>query len=425
MRYKVQNIGKIENVDVAIDGITVLTGPNDTGKSTVGKILYTVFSSMYHVDQLILTAKRSNIQKVASDFLRENMEMSPGQRHMMAIQMMREIVDCFQAEEPDTASLIPAWKERLSEETFRLSGEDFDSELQQVLAKAEKSWKVPDEEVRQRNFNLTFVDEFGTSAVFPLSGDENSEVEIDIKNSRIFLKRNENDFLHIEEGLDLVKSISYIDDPFIIDQLDFGYRLPETDMDHRRNLRHKLINMPSEELSVEELLTRKTLDTVMDRLNQVCSGDIVQTEGRYFQYQSDELKKPIPVKDISTGMKSFLILKELLLNGQLEENGIVVLDEPEVHLHPSWQIAFAGIIVELQKAFHLNFLITTHSVEFLTAIEYYSKKSEIEARCHYYYLDTNRETGMSVSVETSDHLDRIYKNLSTPYLDLLEKMDGE
>ena len=35
----------------------------------------------------------------------------------------------------------------------------------------------------------------------------------------------------------------------------------------------------------------------------------------------------------------------------------VILDEPEIHLHPEWQMIYAELIVILQQKFDLNFII--------------------------------------------------------------------
>lgn len=421
MKYRVQNVGKIENADISIDGITVLTGPNDTGKSTIGKILYTVFSSMYHSDSQVQRAKRSSIRRNVSEFVRESMDLAPVQRQAVVELTTANLISLFQGNAESAEKVQAVFAQNASVDDLLISQDTFEDSLQALLVKCRKSWDVPDAEVRQSLFNSTFAGEFGAKSVLPQNGKENSEVSIEIRGDNISLKRGNGDFLHIEQEINLIESISYIDDPFIVDQLDFGNSIHVSDLDHRQDLKRKLTRRASEDFSVDELLAEEKLKVVMDRFNQICGGDLIQAEGRYFQYQSPDLSKPIPVKDMSTGMKSFLILKELLLNGQLEENGIVVLDEPEVHLHPAWQIAFARIIVELQKAFHLNFLITTHSVEFLTAIEHFSQNSGMEKICHYYYLDTNPESGMSVSVETSDSLDVIYRNLSTPYLELVDE----
>ena len=68
--------------------------------------------------------------------------------------------------------------------------------------------------------------------------------------------------------------------------------------------------------------------------------------------------------NLSTGMKNFVILKQLLQNGSIDENGIVILDEPEIHLHPEWQLKFAEIIVLLQIEFGVHVLLNTHSPYF-------------------------------------------------------------
>ena len=45
MKIKIHNVGKLADATVEIDGITVIAGENDTGKSSVSKALYSVFSS--------------------------------------------------------------------------------------------------------------------------------------------------------------------------------------------------------------------------------------------------------------------------------------------------------------------------------------------------------------------------------------------
>lgn len=53
---------------------------------------------------------------------------------------------------------------------------------------------------------------------------------------------------------------------------------------------------------------------------------------------------------ISVRIKSFILLKVLLDKGILKEKDILILNEPEIHLHPEWQIKYAEIIVLLQKS---------------------------------------------------------------------------
>lgn len=57
MELSIKNIGKIANADIKLNGITVVAGENNTGKSTIGKVLYSYFSSCYNLDSQILKLK--------------------------------------------------------------------------------------------------------------------------------------------------------------------------------------------------------------------------------------------------------------------------------------------------------------------------------------------------------------------------------
>ncbi len=49
MELYLQNIGKITEASVRIDGISVIAGENDTGKSTVGRVLFSTFNCFYDI----------------------------------------------------------------------------------------------------------------------------------------------------------------------------------------------------------------------------------------------------------------------------------------------------------------------------------------------------------------------------------------
>lgn len=71
MKITIKNVGKIKRADVAIDGITVIAGENDTGKSTVGKALFAVFNSFYELDNRILRDKKNSIESVLENIAEE------------------------------------------------------------------------------------------------------------------------------------------------------------------------------------------------------------------------------------------------------------------------------------------------------------------------------------------------------------------
>ena len=117
-------------------------------------------------------------------------------------------------------------------------------------------------------------------------------------------------------------------------------------------------------------------------------------------------------------MKSFVILKILLEKGCIREKDVIILDEPEIHLHPKWQIILADVIIQLQKEYEITCVINTHSPYFLNAIEVFAEKEKISDRCKYYLAEKSGITDVSFSI------DRIYELLSDAF-DTLDEIQGE
>ena len=53
MKLVIENIGKIKKAEFDFRGITVIAGNNNTGKSTVGKVLYSFFNSLQNVSEKV------------------------------------------------------------------------------------------------------------------------------------------------------------------------------------------------------------------------------------------------------------------------------------------------------------------------------------------------------------------------------------
>ena len=111
-------------------------------------------------------------------------------------------------------------------------------------------------------------------------------------------------------------------------------------------------------------------------------------------------------------MKTFYLLKTLLTNGCIVSNAPIILDEPEVHLHPEWQLILAEIIVLLQKELSLHFLINTHSPYFLRAIEVYSNKHKIYDKVKFY--EAKKVNTHNTIIEPVVDIKQIYKSLTQP-----------
>jgi predicted ATPase len=154
------------------------------------------------------------------------------------------------------------------------------------------------------------------------------------------------------------------------------------------------------------------LEIVLSSIRSVISGDFKENNFG-LMFQEFGFNKPLSLSNLSAGMKPFLIIKRLLETGKIREQSFFILDEPEIHLHPEWQIKFAELLVLLQREFNLTVLLTTHSPYFLNAIEVYSEKNHTLDNCNY-YLAKNDGNYCSVQ-DVTQNTDDIYKLLAKPF----------
>ncbi len=51
MEILLEHFGKIKKSIIKLDGLSLIAGQNDTGKSTVGKCLFALIKSIYNYEQ--------------------------------------------------------------------------------------------------------------------------------------------------------------------------------------------------------------------------------------------------------------------------------------------------------------------------------------------------------------------------------------
>ncbi len=418
MILSLKNIGKLVETQIAIDGITVIAGENDTGKSTVGKALFAVFNSFYDVDRQVLSERIDSIESVLSLVLK-NANRTPVRYY---IRILAEDIASHQV----SLSQKSGFKDRISESVLQMvekSGEGTDdfrlievNDSDEVVHRIQEIMDVSEEEILKAIVEKKMDTEFN-GQVTNLFTNKKGEIRLQIKDKSIALSIENNRVTGIENAINLHVEAVYMDDPFLLDTIPspyFGIRSRYAD--HRTHLRKKIFDNASKKTAVEEIIVNNKFQNIYEKISSVCSGEIVRSNQKEYSYKSADSDKLLDVRNLSTGLKTFVILKTLLLNGGIEYNGVVILDEPEIHLHPEWQLLFAELIVLLHKEFDVHILLNTHSPYFLRAIQVYSAKYEMADKCRY-YLSENSGNQAAIT-DVSDDIERIYARLSKPLQDL-------
>lgn len=479
MELSLHNVGIIRDSKVKLDGLTVITGKNSSGKTTVGKVVYSLIAAGSNPIEAFEESRRSYIcsqlREVENSLrLRRARQMRQRSRNAMGeyeglIQVLtmhrftkfdiNELMDFLMATKhfvaeltldtymeyfmPDekVSSIAPSsffetvydsfheWRERalticvntidlvndeeafirfLKDRTTAFLNHEFNKQIRPVRAKA-------------------------SIAHISLSDVGKVVVSSKVKSKNWVEYSKESTFLYPYE-----KCI-FIDNPFVIDQLDEyddfeGYTsfklldegannslITSEDIESHDDVLIRLLMQGEKKNFFADLDIQKKYGQVFDKINKIVPGEFAKSlDGVFYVEEGARLS----VKNLATGSKMFFIIKKLLLNGLLDDTTMLVLDEPESHLHPEWINKFAEILVVLIKDIKLNVLLTTHSPNLMLALNVHAKKAGITSDSHFYLAEKMPDSHYSQIRCIDDSIGEGYSHLSLPLVEMNLQLDA-
>lgn len=105
----------------------------------------------------------------------------------------------------------------------------------------------------------------------------------------------------------------------------------------------------------------------------------------------------------------------LIKGGSATYNSLLIIDEPEVNLHPKWQIFYAEIVCEL-VSMGVDIIITTHSPYIIDALKHYSDKTGIDNQ--FYLTERFPDEDYTYFVDITHNISLAINLLAAPLRDL-------
>lgn len=415
MELVVQNLAKIKQAHLQFDGITVIAGNNNTGKSTIGKVLFGIFNSFKDIQRKI-EQERNNaiiheIRNVEMGYFyeKENKPLTNLSRfYSVKIPNLLAKNDPINLDDEIRAELL----------NNKVPDEDVDKLMKDIHARISSINEIEDNRIKKELVSTQLRGIFNGQINSCMHKDTAAVVQLTIKGKNITVTFKDNNCEDFSQEFNLMHSAFYIDNPFIIDQINAVARFFRTSRTESPDdyLLNVLSRNNNEGDFIAKLSVEDKLREVISKIDMVIPGSIGFNNAHEMVLQDNQFSDALKIANLSAGMKSFAILKLLIENLSIKEKDVLILDEPEIHLHPQWQMIYAEIIVLLQKEFQLTVLLTTHSPYFLDAIELYSLKHGTNGMVHYYLSEMENE---QVEFEdVTDHIDKIFAQLSTPIQEL-------
>lgn len=429
MKLSIKNVGILSKVDLEINGITVIAGENDTGKSTISKSLYAIFNGCYRLEERIINTKLNTIIDEVFEYLEKSYTPRYIPDYLREKYIGKErIVEVLQSklnlEKESIKNLVNEIVKNINEEKNFFYSEmlrrddvdeiENDSLLEDLTKKINKIIQMNDE-IINKLLEEEFIGEFN-SQVNNVSSNESSQINMIIKNMNIGVEIIEGkaNLKNTEDAKKIYSKIEYIDSISILDTLNRkSHHSNQLVEDLQSEKKPNLVNALEIEEKIKGIFNKVTKRGIGEL---VFSKTLLNTKVFYKSNDTNIESKPLDIRNVSAGLKSFLIIKTLFEKGILEGNGVIILDEPEVHLHPEWQVLFAELIVLIQKEFNMHILLTTHSPYFLYAVELFTKKYEISGKCKFYFSEKKDEKANLIDV--TDDIRIAFNSLTTPFFRL-------
>ncbi len=425
MKLSIENIGKIHSAEIEFNGITVIAGENNTGKSTVGKTLYGVFNSCYNITNHIKRQKATRLKTYIRHAILSQSSGSRLEKYAVADSVTRLSNDIIFKLLEDTTTqnantyeyVVDFFNEYLSIEQIT----DFDDVVEQTITAINDLNEVTEQEYMISRIGNYFSNLFNTQFVH--CGSDGASVVLKTKNGMFNGTFDSINCKNFSLNFSFTNNALFIDSPSILD----NYSSDEIDISRLSVAKYELLTrlkspITSDTEDIDKAIINQKLETINELLSYAVPGTFDKSD-RFGseQYLFTGEEKPIKLSNLSAGVKAFLIIKKLLENNQFKQRDVLILDEPEINLHPAWQLIYAEMIVLLQEKFDLTVLLSTHSPYFLSAIEAFSKKHHRTQYCKYYLAEN--DNSLSSITDVTDNVNKIYLKLAKP-LDILEEIES-
>ena len=396
-KYSLFDYHAISQAEIAIDGITVLAGENGCGKSTLSRWLYYLVNTAANFDELLFDELKMQLDgllqqgrtivrevgRVVREFNSSDFIDLSGNLRRVTFSQENSVNVVMQMFERALRILGAGLIEYLSDSRSELRIQrmnlylNLNIDSQENLQPSVDSYiegKLQEAEAFLAEYNRN-VEERTTEHFFDLVhstyGVEDKEperIQLSEDGVKLLRKNGLGNLLALDRAI-------YVDTPMA---LNFGST--HSDSVFWSDLRRMMKSSPKPPTPSSFKL--------LIRVRNLIGGDVRLQDSLYqgkelhYVRKSDNLN--IKLEDTATGMKTFAYIQKLIENGFLNNRTLLLIDEPEAHLHPKWIFEFAHLLVLLYKELGVKVMVASHNPDMVAAIQRVAQVENVIDDTHFY-----------------------------------------
>ena len=304
MFIQIENVGKVREAAIEIDGITVIAGENNTGKSTVGRTLFAIFNGFCNVDEALMKERQDSIFRSLWEL--EAVDNFDNDFQVDASTIARNVIEQYRSNNDDVDQIVKTLKHRLLDMnkagTFGIDTEELDPVLQRIKSALD----IPRQDLLMRVLSERARREF-QGQINNIYSHETSRVKLRIKNNDVDIIIEDNTITAMDSMLKLNTQAVYLDDEAI-----FCLGLPYFFMEDQERSRiiYSALNASREGGKdaniLDSMMTEKKLHLIVSELDSISHGNLsIRSTRHTVSYEDPETKKELDISNLSSRSSHF------------------------------------------------------------------------------------------------------------------------
>ena len=365
----------IGHAAIQISGITVVAGENSSGKSTISKLLYELFNTVANYEVLVKEELMREFNDLFQFFKIVSTDLKEFDYFNIRQLSYEDVYKDLSLKEIEDSLL--SFLNKIYENDIQKSNRyntivdnileekitDHNNDLTRLKSFVKNKIREAEERVKARSINL-FTQELSKefrSNVLPdiFEVSEEEEVIVALNKPSLSLPFS-------------IKKAIYIDTPMSLSV--WG------DNNKDWNILNKLLLRVEKNAFYPSSMSLLILDNIKGEADR--SG-LLNNDFSFYREDGEVFD----LAEVATGIKAFSIIQLLLKNGHIDNRTLLIIDEPESHLHPQWIVEYARMIVLLHKHIGVKFFLASHNPDMVSAIRYIAEKEGVLDNVNYYLAE--------------------------------------